>query len=222
MMLLKKFNYGIFDVDGTLFDNIDIITDAFWKIIKKLSLPKSETLKIYRETNGMNLNDQFKLIFDKYSVKYDNALINKLNKKYFDLRDNWKKWQNAPLFSGTKSLLKTLRANNIKLFISSGSNTNDVAFRLQKAGILEYFTLVMGAEKIPKGPEHYNEFAAYCQENIQDFTAKAFLISDGPNDMALAKNANMFAVGITNTIGAEKLKAAGANLIIKNFKELNH
>lgn len=222
MKLWQKFKFGIFDVDGTLFDNVEIMIDAFWKIIKKYDLPETEIRKIYTETNGMNLNDQFKLVFNKYGIKYDNALIKKLNKKIFALRDNCIEWQNAPLFPDTESLLKALRENNVQLFISSGSNTDEVIFRLKKAKIKKYFELIMGAEKIPKGSKHIELFANFCGLSPQKFASQAFLVSDGPNDMALAQKAGIFAFGITNTVSVKKLKSSGAKLAINNFKELTN
>lgn len=218
--LWQKFKYGVFDVDGTLFDNMPLCANAFVMAIKDFILPEKETRKIYLETNGMNLNDQFKLVFDKYGVKYNVALINKLNKDFFALRDNSPEWQNTPLFPGIKPLLKTLKENNVKLFISSGSNTREVTFRLKKAKILEYFDLVLGAEKIPKGLGHIDKIANFCGLAPQNFASNAFLVSDGPNDMALAKSAGIFAIGVTNTVSAVQLKSGRANTIISGFDEL--
>lgn len=220
MQLWQKFKFGIFDVDGTIFDNVRLMTDAFWEITGKFSLSEKEVRKIYVETNGMNLNDQFKLIFDKYGVKYDDSLIKNLNKKFFALRDNWEKWQNAPLFSGIESLLKTLRDNGVKNFVSSGSNTDEIIFRLKKAEIFNYFDLTLGAEKIPKGIEHFKEFAKFSGISAKEFAKNAFLLSDGPNDMALSQKTGIFAVGITNTVSAEKLKSSGADIIVKSTKKL--
>lgn len=222
MLIWKKFKFGIFDVDGTLFDNMPLCADAFFEIIKNFNFLESpeEMRKIYLETNGMNLNDQFKLFFNKNGKKYDTALIAKLNKNFFSLRDNSLEWQNAPLFAGTELLVKTLRANGVKNFVSSGSNTDEVIFRLKKAGILEYFELVLGAEKIFKGLKHYAEFAKNTGISLQKFASQAFLASDGPNDMALAKKAGIYAIGITNTVSAEMLESAGANAVISSFSEL--
>ncbi len=220
MKLYQKFKFGIFDVDGTLFDNVPIMINAFRETVKKYDLPEKAVRRIYTETNGMNLNDQFKLVFDKYSVKYDDILINKLNKEFFDLRDNWKEWQNSPLFPGIKPLLKSLKENNIKLFISSGSNTDEIIFRLKKAGIPEYFNLILGGDKIPKGLGHISQFANFCGLTPQNFASGAFLISDGPNDMAIAKSAGIFAIGITNTVSPDKLKSGGADAIISSINEL--
>lgn len=222
MLIWQKFKYGIFDADGTLFDNMPLCAEAFYEIIKNSNLPQStkEIKRIYLETNGMNLNDQFKLIFNKYGVKYSDTLINKLNKDFFALRDNSPKWQNAPLFPDTKKLLKILRKNSIRLFISSGSNTDEIIFRLKKAGIFEYFEIVQGAEKIPKGQKHIELFAKFCGLATQNFASQAFLISDGPNDMALAKKTGIFAIGITNTVSAKMLKSAGANAIINYLQKI--
>ncbi len=222
MLIWQKFKFGIFDADGTLFDNMALCADAFWEIIKGRYLPEKEVKKIYLETNGMNLNDQFKLVFDKYGVNYNNALIKKLNKEFFDLRDNSKAWQNAPLFPGIKTLLKNLKQNGVKNFVSSGSNANEIIFRLKKAGIMKYFDLILGAEKIPKGKKHIGRFAEFCGLSPQKFAPKAFLASDGPNDMALAKSAGIFAIGITNTVSAAKLKSGGANAVILNISKLSN
>ncbi len=220
MRIWQKFKFGIFDVDGTIFDNMALCADAFLEIVKKYNLPEKEVRKIYLETNGMNLNDQLKLVFRKCGVKYDSALIEKLNKSFFNLRDNSKEWQNAPLFPEIKILLAKLKQNGVKTFISSGSNTAEVEFRLKKSGILRYFALALGAEKIPKGVGHFEEFARYCGVSKKEFFKNAFLLSDGPNDMELAKKAGIFAVGITNTVNAEKLKSVGADIVISKAEEL--
>lgn len=220
MRLWQKFKFGIFDVDGTIFDNMGLCVDAFWEIVKKYKLPEKEVRKIYLESNGMNLNDQFKLVFEKYGVKYDGALVKKLNKSFFNLRDNWEKWQNAPLFFGIKELLEKLSANGVKIFVSSGSNADEVVFRLEKAGILKYFDLVLGAEKIPKGLKHFEEFAKHCGVSPKEFSKNAFLLSDGPNDMALAKKSGIFAIGIANTVSTDKLKSSGADLVVEDAGEL--
>jgi len=103
MLIWQKFKFGVFDVDGTLFDNMTISADAFVLTVKYFKFPQKEIRKKYLETNGMNLNDQFKLVFNKYNAQYDDTLIQKLNKKFFAWRDNWKKWQNAPLFQMLKN-----------------------------------------------------------------------------------------------------------------------
>lgn len=220
MRIWQKFKFGIFDVDGTIFDNMALCVDAFWEIVKKYNLPEKEVRKIYLESNGMNLNDQFKLVFGKYGIRYDGALIEKLNKGFFYLRDNSKEWQNAPLFPEIKILLAKLKQNGVKNLISSGSNTAEVEFRLKKSGILRYFALVLGAEKIPKGLKHFDEFANYCGFPPKEFSKNSFLLSDGPNDMALAKQGGIFAIGITNTVNAEKLKSVGADIVISKAEEL--
>jgi phosphoglycolate phosphatase-like HAD superfamily hydrolase len=195
-------------------------TDFVWEVIKKYDLPEKESKKFSIETNGMNFNDQIKMIFEKNMIPYDDVMIAKLNKEFFSLRDNSPKWQNAPLFPGVKKLLKTLHKNGVKNFISSGSNTDEITFRLKKMGILEYFDLVLGAEKIPKSQKHIDIFANFCGLSLQKFASSAFYASDGPNDMTLAQKAGIYAIGITHTVSDAKLKSAGANLTISNFEKL--
>jgi phosphoglycolate phosphatase-like HAD superfamily hydrolase len=78
----------------------------------------------------------------------------------------------------------------------------------------------MGAEKIPKNQKHFNIFADFCEIPLQNFASGAFLMRDGPNDMTLAKNTGIFAIGITNTVSPAQLRSSGANLVISTFKDL--
>jgi phosphoglycolate phosphatase-like HAD superfamily hydrolase len=126
MQLWEKFKFGIFDVDGTLFDNMALSAGAFCEILKIFNLPQNEVRKIYLETNGMNLNDQFKLVLDKYGTGYNESAIQSLHNDFFETRDNSPEWQNSFLFPGVKKLLEKLRANGVKNFVSSGSNTDEI------------------------------------------------------------------------------------------------
>jgi len=125
-------------------------------------------------------------------------------------------------FPDVEKLIKKLTAENIKLFISSGSNTDEVIFRLKKAEILKYFEIALGGDKIPKSQKHIDFFANFCGLAPQKFASQTFLVSDGPNDMALAQKAGIFTIGITNTVSAAELKLAGANIAISNFKKLSN
>ena len=219
MQIWQKFKFGVFDVDSTIFDNLALSANVFFETVSEFKLPE-EAREIYLETNGMNLDDQYKLVFDKYKVRYDDSVIKDLHDKFFDLRDNSDKWKKSPLFSGFKELLEKLRGNGVKNFVSSGSNTEDVASRLKNAGILQCFSLVLGAEKIPKGAGHIEKFAEYCKISPDEFSRQTFLLSDGAHDMALAKKSDIFAIGVTNTLDTEKLRSAGADMVIDDAGEL--
>lgn len=220
MKIWQKFKFGIFDVDGTLFDNMSVSASAFLEILEDYDLPADDARDIYLETNGMNLNDQIKLVFDKYKIEYDAVLLQNLNKNFFKLRDNSPKWNAAPLFPYASDFIKKLNAENVNLFISSGSNADEISIRLKKAKIDKYFDLVLGGEKIPKGPLHIAEFARKTGLTTQEFAASAFLTSDGPNDMNFAKKAGIFGIGITNTVSKEKLIEGGASAVIDDLNEL--
>ena len=67
---------------------------------------------------------------------------------------------------------------------------------------------------------HFEEFAKCRGIPLKEFLKNSFLVSDGPNDMTLAQKAGIFAIGITNTVSADKLKSAGADLVVSDIGKL--
>lgn len=220
MQIWQKFKFGIFDIDGTIFDNMPLSADAFCAVLKNFNLPEKDARKIYLETNGMNLSDQLKLVLEKYKKYFDDAVIKTLSEKFFQIRDNSPGWKNSPLFPGIKPLFEKLREAKINIFASTGSNTQETKSRLKTSGILDYFSLVLGDDEIPKGQKHFEKFAKYLKIDKKVFNSRAFFYSDGPSDMAIAKKFGIFAVGVTNTVDASKLKSAEADLTVSSAADL--
>jgi phosphoglycolate phosphatase-like HAD superfamily hydrolase len=82
------------------------------------------------------------------------------------------------------------------------------------------FREVIGSEIIPKGLGHIEVFARTTKRKRKEFCQKAFLVGDGPGDMKLACQAEIYAIGLTKTVSESVLREAGAQEIIHSFSEL--
>lgn len=132
----------------------------------------------------------------------------------FDFTDRGK----VKAFKGVREALEDL-SRNVILLATTVSKTYRIEERLNKLELLQLFTLVLGADIIPK-LEHIPYFARYCGINLKKFTSQAFYVGDSTHDMILARGYDIYSIGITNTMDGETLKKAGAKEVIENWGEL--
>lgn len=226
---LSDFSYGIFDADGTIFDSMPIYEQVFGKVVEEnFGINPEESVAFYRRTAGLPLNLQFAGFLSQYQGKDDSRFygffrpedleIQKLVDRFFELILS-RESSASTLFFEAQRVLANLHNRGLQLFLTSGTRTDILQRRIETARI-DFFAVIMGSEVIPKGLEHIDVFARAAGTAKDDFCAKAFLVGDGPGDMKLAKNAGIYAIGLTNTVLAEDLVKAGANEIISNLREL--
>lgn len=222
MKLWQRFEYAIFDVDGTIIDNMPAATDAFVHVLqsKTRSIPSDEARRFYLDTAGTPIGVQFEIILKNHRIEFDNSTITDMEKKYFAYRESLSSWQNAKLFPCMEDVLRHLHNNGLRIFLTSGSRTEEIKDSMKKRDVDKYIDYVLGGDKIHKGQAHIREFAKFVGFPLADFCKNAFYVGDGTRDMEIAKEAGLFAIGITNTVTEEKLKAAGANAVIKRSDEL--
>jgi len=209
---ISKFNYGILDVDGTLVDNRKLYR---WLLAKILPLGFSVNgTDLYLPTGGLPLPSWAKFLqpipgLTRFVLVAERGIL-----KLADLLD----LSRPKLFEGTEEVLSQLSQKGIKLFATSGSKTQKATRRLEKAGILSFFTAMAGSE-MPKR-EHIPYFASQVDLPLQDFAKQAFLISDGPVDLHLAVRYGVYPVGVAQTLEPSLLLKQGAEEIVSNLGEL--
>lgn len=61
----------------------------------------------------------------------------------------------------------------------------------------------------------------FCFDPVKrGFAKKAFLVGDGPIDIRIAKEAGVYAIGISHIVKAEPLIKARENKVVNDFKDL--
>lgn len=120
------------------------------------------------------------------------------------------------LYPNAREVLETLRNGHLLLFISSASQKKLLERKLCNCGIYHHFSCILGA---PKGTRHVEYFSNFFPKK-QKFFERTFFVGDELNDMRIAKSCELYAIGITNSHSAEKLKKAGADVVINKIEEL--
>jgi len=156
----------------------------------------------------------FENFFGSHLPKKKLMRLDRLFFNLFDFTDRGK----VKAFKGAREALEDL-SKNVILLATTVSKTYRIEERLNKLELLKLFTLVLGADIIPKS-EHIPCFARYCGINLKKFTSQAFYVGDSTYDMILARGYDIYSIGITNTIDGETLKKAGAKEVIENWQDL--
>lgn len=168
--------YLIFDFDGTL---VDSLWDTGKTILSILSeVPDTNINK----ANEYFLKSTWTPLIQQIEEFYTWRNINsrELSEKIYAefLTFDWQ------FFPWVREKIQEL-AGKYTLFLTTGNSTPVAEKNLKKAGIYEYFAIVLGSEKILKWHQHLEIFGWYSQD--KEFYQKSIYIGDGSSDRDFAR-----------------------------------
>lgn len=210
---LNKFSFGVFDLDGTLVDSMEMYADFFGDLLEDFGINQEFSRTFYFSTAGMPLNKQFERALPE-GVGARQNLIRKLVNEFFSRVEEMP----MELFEGVEEVLESFRRRRMSLFVTTG--TRFPRARLEELGLYYYFVRIIGSDERPKGPEHIHVFAESVGMSVPEFCTRAFLVGDGPSDMMLGQQMRLYTIGITNTVSSEVLRRAGAEETIDSLYRL--
>lgn len=208
------FDYLFFDLDGTLTDPAQGITNSFIHALKYfgIEIPTYEKLCTFI---GPPLVDTFKtqLGFDDEKA----ALGVKKYREYFaekGLLENY-------VYDGIPEILSTLKTNGHKLVVAT-SKPEEYSIRiLEHFNLAKYFEFICGSN-MDETRSKKDEVIAYAIEkcNIKD-KSNILMIGDRMHDIIGAHKNNIKSCGVLYGYGnLEELQNAGADYIVKSVKDL--
>jgi phosphoglycolate phosphatase len=210
-----KYKGIIFDLDGTLVNSLEDISDAMNLVLTNLNYP-IHTYDAYQYFIGSGLlnliskalpstnnsESQIEICFESMIKGYRETCT--LKTKPYD---------------GTIELLDNLAARNIKLAVFS-NKADELTKKITAEIFPGYFDAAVGLSlETLKKPNPFEAITISKKWNLQP--EEIIFIGDSDIDMQTAINANMFAVGVSwGYRTEEELLASGAKLVIHNPLEL--
>lgn len=218
MKIYERFDYAIFDLDGTLVDTLETYKDIFKSVLNKkpYNVPEKESEQFFDETvglSGFSMRKQFIKMLEKHAPKFIAHTENLATAAYEMAREKI----DYKLFPDAENVLEILHKHRVDIFLSTASVEKVAKNKLEKNKIYKYFK---DTRFSPKNDGHLRSFIKMANVPPQIFFKKAFWIGDSEIDMELSSARGIYAIGITNTLSEEKLRKAGADKIIKNLSEL--
>ncbi|MEK6937917.1 MAG: HAD hydrolase-like protein [Nanoarchaeota archaeon] len=201
----------VFDLDGTLDNQMPSYTAAFVRVCCEFGLPEEGVAQYYCQSGGTPLKQQFTQILSRSNIPID---INRCYNRFWESIE-----EKANPFDETISLVNLLHQQQRHLYITTGSKTEGAKRRLTQIGLISCFEMVLGqSENIDKGLKQLQSFKESSGDN--DWEKKALYLGDGTMDMVFAKEFGIIPVGITHTVSSDLLRQAGAEYTLNSLGEL--
>lgn len=182
----------IFDMDGTMVDNMMVHHQIWQQVLSDLGLNWSID-KVKAKVHGVNTEILKRLFGDKYSAEERLQISNKKEAAY---RDYFK--SRLKLIDGLSVFLEQLHQANIPMAIGTAAPAENANFVLDTLNIRHYFKGVFHAGSVTKGkpnPEIFLKAAASLNLNPED----CLVFEDSVSGAATAKNAGCKAIIVTTT-----------------------
>ena len=209
------FDYLFFDLDGTLTDPAQGITNSFIHALKYfgIEIPSYETLCTFI---GPPLPETFKTQFG-----FDEQKVAEGVKKYREYFATKGLLENS-VYPGIPELLAGLKAAGKKLVVAT-SKPEEYSIRIiEHFGLAQYFENVCGS-LMDESRSKKDEVIAYAIErnHISD-KSKILMIGDRKLDILGAKKIGLKSCGVLFGYGSRKeLEEAGADFISENVSRLD-
>jgi len=206
-----KFKAAIFDLDGTLLDTLQDLADAMNQVLESqgCTIHETEKYKYYLGNGAYNLVKR-SLPADKREesyIKYCQALFKE---------EYGKRWANTTKpYEGIAELLDRFTALSYKLAVLS-NKPHEFTILMVKSLLSRWnFDAIFGErEGVPRKPDPAGAFE--ISELFGISTNEFLYFGDSGTDMATAKAAGMFAVGVLwGFRSADELLENGADLLIE-------
>lgn len=210
---MLNYTHVLFDLDGTLTDPGEGITNSVMYALKKFGIVVEDRAELYKFI-GPPLVDSFKEFYGFSDEKAWQAV--EFYREYFGDKGLFEN----RVYRGIIEVLEKLNANGVKLYVATSKPTMYTLKILEKFKLLEYFDVVSGSAMDEKNSDKAT-IIKYAVDKGSIPCEKALMVGDRKFDILGAKANNMDSVGVLFGYGGkEELTNAQATYIIETPEEL--
>ncbi len=208
----------LFDFNGVIIDDEPLQMSAYQEVLREQGIELTESdyygalgmddktfVRAAFERAGQTLTDDIlKIVLDAKGVRHRKLIEDEL-----------------PLFPGVVTFLKAT-ARQFSLGLVSMASPTEIQYVLERARLLSLFSVIVTADDVKvckPAPDCYLTALKRLNEKRvgeggQPLRAdECLVIEDSPPGIESGRQAGMRSLGITNTVSAEQLRAAGAEVV---------
>jgi HAD superfamily hydrolase (TIGR01509 family) len=206
---------AIFDLDGTIVDNMPAHVEAFAVFAERHGLPPL-TLDDRKRLDGRRNREIFPDLFGR-------PLTEAEQQAYADEKEALYRERSAGRLvpaAGFLRLLDRLDAHAIPVAIATSAPPANVSHTLAQLGLASRLTCIVRGDQVPRGkpfPDVY--LAAAARLGLAPAGCVAF--EDAPIGVIAARDAGMRTVAVSNSFTPDVFLApsVGADLVVRDFEE---
>lgn len=214
----------LMDFNGVIINDERIQMKIYQDIFKEEGFEMTE--EQYLACTGMDDTTFIKHHFKRVEKEITDEKVNDLRVKKAEA---WRKVidKEMPICDGVENFIRKC-GKRFAMGIVSMANREDIEYVLNKLGIRNCFTKIIGAEDVTEhkpSPQAYLEcFKFLDRRRIAEghfplVHRECVVIEDAPQGIQAGKNAGMATLGVTNTFDAEVLRNAGADSVTKTLAD---
>jgi len=210
----RKYDYILFDLDGTLTDPGEGITNSVAYVLEKYGIPVPPRQELYKFI-GPPLKESFEEYYDFTPENAQKGVI--LYREYFDAKGIFEN----KVFPDTIDTLSKLKADGYTLVLATSKPEVAAKRILERFSLAPYFDVVCGADLEGKCTKKEDVIRyALNTANITD-KKRAVMVGDRKHDIDGAFKNGLQAIGVTFGYGnREELTNANATFIADSFNEV--
>jgi beta-phosphoglucomutase len=198
MKILEKYDAFIFDMDGTLVDNMSYHEFAWIELLKKLG--KNFTREtLLQQMYGKN-DEVFERIFPgKFNLAEKDKMAWDKEEEYRQLYKSTQK----PI-DGLVKFLEILKSANKKIALSTAANDENIRFTMDGLDLRKYFDIIVGADDVTHGKPNPEVFLTAASK-LNVLVEKCVVFEDMPKGAEAGYNAEMDIIMLSTSYGNEYL-----------------
>jgi beta-phosphoglucomutase family hydrolase len=201
----------VFDMDGTLVDNMHFHRQAWFDFLAGYDIHITEA-----EFQEKNVGIITEIVPKFFTRTLSREEIISLGKEKEAVYRNLYRDHIKPL-SGLENFLKALQEVKISIALATAADKGNIDFTLDALGIREYFTVITGSEEVSHGKPHPDVYLKSAAK-LQLTPGQCIAFEDTPSGIRSASAAGMEVIGLATTHTREELLEFPLLSIIENYE----
>jgi phosphoglycolate phosphatase len=208
---------AIWDMDGTIVDSREVITQAMGIAFEQCNLPVPDYDDI-RKTIGLGLEEVcFRLAPPDLPRQRLGFLVEAYRQSFSGLRG--RPDFEEPLYAGAMESLKALRADGWLIGMATGKSHRGIRAIFEAHPLESFFDTIWCADDGPSKPHPF-----MCQQAVDALgvdAARSVMIGDATHDMKMGRAAGVRTLGVSWGFGTAEELAPDADEVHHSFETLD-
>lgn len=199
---MTKLNAFIFDLNGTMIDDMEYHSAAWFDILNKDLQAGLTPEEVKREMYGKN-EEVLERIFGKgrFSPQEVDTISHKKERSYQEAFR-----PHLQLITGLPAFLEKARRHQVRMAIGSAAIPFNIDFVLDNLHIRHYFDAIVSASEVAISKPHPETFLLAAQL-LQTPPGECLVFEDAPKGVEAAQNAGMSCIVLTTMHKKEEFRA---------------
>lgn len=184
----------VFDMDGVLFDTEYLICNAWMEIAKELKLVGMK--EVLLKCIGRNYAESKRIFLEHYQ---EIGEFDQLRERADGIVHQRIEAQGMPMKEGVYELLQFLKDKGYKIGLASSTHKERVLAHLRRAGMEQYFTVIIGGDMVSHSKPHPEIYQKACKA-LGVPPELVFCIEDSPSGIRSAHAAGLQVIMVPDLI----------------------